>query len=145
MQGTAGDICRYGAGDMIFREGDPGDYIYFVLRGSVQIRKEDDHFASALAKCTEGDLFGELAIVDSQPRSASAIALGDTELIRYDEDTFKDAVGQRPELALEIVVALGRKLRSTNEELQKVRAAYARSRSEDASAQDSAPSGTSTQ
>lgn len=126
----SGEILRYGDGEVVFREGDEGRHVYFVLSGAVQIRKEGSQFASGLGRCVAGDCFGEMSVVDAHPRSATAFAVGETELARYDREAFFDVVRQDPEVAVSVIASLGSKLRNTSEELQKVRAAYLRSRSE---------------
>lgn len=132
-----GEAVRYSDGQVVFREGDEGRHLYVVLSGSVQIRKEGATFGSSLGRCVEGDCFGEMAVVDAQPRSATAIAMGDTELLRFDRAAFFDAVRAQPELAVQLLASVSSKLRRTNEELQNVRAAYLRNRAvADVRAQD---------
>ena len=125
------DIRNYQDGEHIFQEGDEGRHLFIVVSGAVQILKGGEQFSSALGTCCEGEIIGELAVVDSHPRSASAIALGETELAVFDKDTFLEAIRARPELALEVIASLGRKLRSTNENLQETRSAYMRLRAEE--------------
>jgi CRP-like cAMP-binding protein len=125
------EIRSYQDGETIFREGDEGQHLFIVTKGAVRILKEGDQFSSALGTCCEGEIIGELALVDSHERSASAVALGETELAVFDRDSFLSAIRDRPELALEVVGSLGRKLRHTNEELQETRAAYVRLRTQE--------------
>jgi CRP-like cAMP-binding protein len=124
------DIRSYQDGERIFSEGDEGRHLFIVVSGSVQVLKGGDQFSSALGTCCEGEILGELSVVDSHPRSATAVALGDTELAVFDRDSFLEAIRTRPELALEVIASLGRKLRKTNEDLQKTRAAYVRLRTD---------------
>jgi CRP-like cAMP-binding protein len=124
------DIRSYKDGERIFSEGDEGRHLFIVTSGSVQILKGGDQFSSALGTCCEGEVLGELSVVDAHPRSATAVALGDTELAVFDRDSFLEVIRTRPELALDVIASLGRKLRRTNEELQKTRAAYVRLRTE---------------
>ena len=129
-QWNGGEILRYRDGEVIVREGQQGSHLYFVLAGGVQIRKEGSQFASGLGKCEVGETFGEMSLVDSHPRSATAIAVGDTEVVCYDRAGFFEAIRQEPEMAVRVIASLSGKLRKTDEDLQKVRAAYLRSRTE---------------
>jgi CRP-like cAMP-binding protein len=128
--GVGTDIRSYRDGEHIFDEGDEGQHLFIVVRGAVRILKGGEEFSSALGTCCEGEIIGELAVVDSHPRSATAVALGETELAVFDRESFLEAIRARPELALEVIASLGRKLRHTNEDLQETRAAYVRLREE---------------
>lgn len=71
----------HGAGDVIFRDGDPGDRAYLVSIGKVGIFKKIDGQTLRLATIGEGGIFGEMAVIDSKPRMAEARALADTALV----------------------------------------------------------------
>ncbi|GAB6054409.1 hypothetical protein JCM17960_32290 [Magnetospira thiophila] len=71
---------QFAAGDSIFREGDPGDRAYFVRWGGVEIaKKTQDGNMIHLGAIHPGDIFGEMALIDGQPRMANAIAIRETE------------------------------------------------------------------
>lgn len=70
-------------GETIFNQGDTGDCVYVIMKGSIDIYKETGGGRSFIARLGRGDIFGELAILTREPRSASAIASSPTELIMF--------------------------------------------------------------
>jgi CRP/FNR family transcriptional regulator, cyclic AMP receptor protein len=83
-------IChfrRIPAGEYIFREGDPGDRLYILISGKVEIRLGSGNESRPLDEMSPGDCFGEMAIVDSGPRSAHAIAASDSIVIEVLQET----------------------------------------------------------
>jgi CRP/FNR family cyclic AMP-dependent transcriptional regulator len=87
----AGESVWYGKGDMIFREGTEGDALYIIKSGEVRVAKYDGHGVERdLAILTTGEHFGELALIDNLPRSASAFAVSDSEIIRIPRSNFED-------------------------------------------------------
>jgi CRP/FNR family transcriptional regulator, cyclic AMP receptor protein len=77
------------AGDAVFSEGDPGDMAYLVETGSIGISKVIEGEEVDLATMVEGELFGEMAILDGSPRMANAHALVDTVVITLPSDIFE--------------------------------------------------------
>ncbi|HEC79855.1 MAG TPA: cyclic nucleotide-binding domain-containing protein, partial [Firmicutes bacterium] len=69
----------YKNGEVICKEGDKGDSMYIIYEGAVKITKRAHDKETTLAVLKEGDFFGEMAIIDREPRSASAIAEGETK------------------------------------------------------------------
>lgn len=115
-----GTTRTYGDGEIVFREGELGEHLFVVLSGGVRIRKEGDLVATVLGELTPGEMFGEITLLDRRPHSATAIAVGDTELAVYDQDAFLSALRRDPELALRVIASLTTRLRSSNEQLQQV-------------------------
>lgn len=113
-----GSMATYADGDVIFAEGDDGLYLYIIISGAVLIRKEGDIVATVVAELSPGEMFGESAIIEQRPRSATAVALGDTELACYDRESFLAALADDPELALRAMSALIERLRVTTGRLQ---------------------------
>ncbi len=113
-----GSVVRYADGDTVFNEGDEGLYLYAIISGGVRIRKEGALVATVVAELGPGEMFGESAIIEQRPRSATALAAGDTELACYDKTAFLDALSEDPELALRAMSALIGRLRITTERLQ---------------------------
>lgn len=71
----------YAAGDTVFAEGDPGDSVYFIVEGAVQVlRKTESGRPRLLAHIRDGWLVGEMAILDRGPRSATVLAVGKTRM-----------------------------------------------------------------
>jgi CRP/FNR family transcriptional regulator, cyclic AMP receptor protein len=97
-------------GKVIFAAGDPGREMFIVRTGSVELRIGD----TLVETVGQGGIFGELALVDPAPRSATAIAGPDCTLVLVDEVSFVDLVRRVPGLALEMMRVMARRLRRTN-------------------------------
>jgi CRP-like cAMP-binding protein len=111
----------YVAGEYIFLQGDPGIGLYIVRDGEVEIRRKDINGKEhALANFVKGDFFGELALVDGEKRSASAIALTDCRisvLFKPDLDEFIEKFPRKGIKILQgISVILAERLRKLNED-----------------------------
>jgi len=94
--GTVGDyrIENFAAGDVVFNQGDPGDKLYLILRGQVEVRRD----GSVLAELLPGQFFGEVAILNDAPRNATVAASTELELVSVDADWFRQAHHQNPTL-----------------------------------------------
>jgi CRP/FNR family cyclic AMP-dependent transcriptional regulator len=103
----AENVKAYRAGQIIFREGDAGDYMYIVKSGEVDIRIRD-RLAETIV---QGGVFGEMALLDEAPRSATALARTDCEVVPLDEKRFLFMVQQTPFFALELMKLLAQRLR----------------------------------
>jgi CRP/FNR family transcriptional regulator, cyclic AMP receptor protein len=118
MVGTTIDIEAIAAADLgavslfdggvVYSRGDPGDRAYIVRTGGIEIRG----LGCALEAIAPGEIFGEMALLDDQPRSCSAVALGDTELIPVSRSLFHALVLDDPEFALTIMRLVVRRLRA---------------------------------
>ncbi|RKZ20683.1 hypothetical protein DRQ18_05845 [bacterium] len=104
-------------GEVLFREGDPGDEMYLIKKGEIKITKRIGDQEKVLAVLKEGDFFGEMAIIDGSPRSASAIAATETELVIVDREAFLKQIRENPfiEYVLETLI---KRLRETDELLK---------------------------
>ena len=101
---------NYGKGAAIFREGDRGDEFFVVVRGEVEIRSGN----RLLERLGKNSIFGEMALIDDAPRSATAVAKTDVELVPISEKQFLFLVSQTPFFALKVMRVLARRLRATN-------------------------------
>lgn len=99
------------AGDMIFEAGSEGDLMYVIRDGKVDVFIED----KAVMTLSSGDLLGEMALVDDQPRSATAIAKTDCRIVPVDEKRFNFLVQQAPTFALLVMRTLVSRLRRMNQ------------------------------
>lgn len=108
---NADNVEEYSAGKTIFEEGQPGKVMYVVLEGKVEIRKH----GQPISELGPGDLVGEMALIDSQPRSASAVALIQCRLAPVDEKRFLFMVQQSPFFAVHVMRELVHKLRFMTE------------------------------
>ena len=109
---------QLGRGQVLFHEGDPGDRLYVIIDGKVKLgRTSGDGRENLLAVLGPGEMFGELSLFDPGPRNATATAVADTSLIGLGEDGLTTWLGGRPEVARQLLRALARRLRRTNENL----------------------------
>jgi CRP-like cAMP-binding protein len=103
---------RFRRGEVIFHVGDPGDALFVVVSGAVKITLPSEAGDEAiLATLRPGDFFGELALLDGAPRSASAAALEPTETLVLPRDRFRDLVATEPAIRDALLAALARELR----------------------------------
>lgn len=106
---TICDEVSFDAGEPIFREGETGDALYLVLEGKVRVIKGDRE----LAQLGERQCVGEMAILDSEPRSATVEAVTDSVLLKLGREDFRDIMAERPGIAQGMIRVLTRRLRST--------------------------------
>jgi signal transduction histidine kinase len=105
----------YHDGDMIFQEGDPGDGMYLVLDGKVRIAAVVGECGQKpLAHVQAGDFFGEMAVLDSEPRSANAIAEGETRLLFLPREEVLSFLERSPRAAVNLVKEFSRRMRDFN-------------------------------
>ncbi len=105
----------YTAGQMIFALGDPGDTMYIVADGNVNIHLPGEASRRlSLKDCARGEYFGELALFDDKPRSASALASTDTVLLELGRATLIEYLEKRPRAAVAILRTMSEHLRATN-------------------------------
>jgi HEAT repeat protein len=107
----------YLAGETIFSEGQLGAELCILSRGAVAIRKTIGGTERELARLGPGECFGEMALFDDSPRSATAQAASDATLLTLERSRFLTLVAQRPEIAVEICRVLSLRLREANERL----------------------------
>jgi len=109
---------RYDAGDVVFREGDESDTCYIVRSGRARaVRAHSDGRSITFANFAPGDIFGELAMFDKERRSATIETLEAMEVTAILGADMRRLLRERPEIALELLTALARRLRETNERL----------------------------
>src|SRR4051812_18877226 len=105
-------LVRVRAREFLFRQGDPGDSLYVVLRGRLEIVVEGEGAELKVIRVLgRGDSVGELALLTESPRSASVRARRDSELLHVTRDHFARVLEQRPEFAAGLTRVLGRQLR----------------------------------
>jgi CRP/FNR family transcriptional regulator, cyclic AMP receptor protein len=104
------------AGVRVFHEGDHSDACYLVRKGDLRVTREhSDGRAIALATLGPGDLFGELAMLDGEARSASVETLTDSELLALPAADVRRLLADHPEISVKLIAALTKRLRETNE------------------------------
>ena len=106
----------HAAGDVLFREGSPGDRCYIVLEGKVEVWKDyDEDKPSLLGVHGSGHFFGELALLDELPRSATVVARERTRVLFLYRDDFHELIRSYSSIALSVMVSISFMLRSSNE------------------------------
>ena len=100
---------RYKDGTMIFCEHEPGEELFILQAGKVKITKIVNEEV-LLAVLKAGDIFGEMAILDNKPRSASAISFGDIEVLAINKSNFETMVQQQPQLATRLIQLLSERI-----------------------------------
>ena len=98
-------------GTVIFEENEPGDCMYIILSGQIQIHKGKTN----LAVLQEKEVFGELSLLDAETRSATATAKTDCILFKIDQEPFYELIDTRPEVARGFIKILCNRLRQLNE------------------------------
>lgn len=104
---------HFSTGDQIFKDGDSGDSLYLVAKGRVRIAKA----GKEIAMLERGACFGEMAVLDSAPRSADAAAAEELTLLRLVSDDFFDVLSENPNIMQGIIRMLSRRLREVNARL----------------------------
>ena len=104
---NATDCQSFAAGQVIFQEGQPGDVMYAVTEGEVDILVHD----KVMTTVGPDGILGELALIDTQPRSATAIARTDCKLVPISAKRFTFLVQQTPNFALQVMRVMAERLR----------------------------------
>jgi len=109
------------AGTTIFAKGDPGTSLFAVCSGTVKISNHSTDGKDAVFNLINvGEIFGEIALLDGQPRTAEAIALSDCELMVIDRRDFVPLIKSEPEIAVKLIEVLCGRLRRTSEQVEDV-------------------------
>ena len=110
----------FARGQYICYEGEPGNEMYIILRGTVGIYVSNaSEQLTEIARFGQGEIFGEMSVLDDLPRSASCIAIEDTVCIAVNKEGISDAVMTCPDIALMLLESMSRRLRKMNDELYK--------------------------
>lgn len=110
---------RVPAGQSVFALGDPGDALYVIRSGEVEVFIKDDTGARIVLEVDgPGDFFGEISLLNPGPRTATAFVLRDMEALRVDREDLERCVRQHPEIALDILTVVGGRLREINNRLR---------------------------
>jgi CRP/FNR family transcriptional regulator, cyclic AMP receptor protein len=110
LAGAGAPVRSFKAGEIIFRQGDPAEELYIVKSGKVEIRLGN----RLLDTLPELSIFGEMALIDHRPRSATAVAATDATVVPVSEKQFLFLVSRTPHFALNVMRVLAQRLRTTN-------------------------------
>ena len=109
---------RMERGDILFREGESGDSLYVIGEGKIKLgRSSSDGRENLVAILGPGEMFGELSLFDPGPRTMTATAVAETQLMGLGNDSLTGLLTGRPEVAKALLGALAKRLRRTNEHL----------------------------
>lgn len=116
---ASADVLSYEDGAQVFRFGDPGDSLYVVRTGEVEIYTKDDTGRRIVLEAPgPGDFFGEISLLDNGPRTASVVASKPTEVLRIDRKDIALLLSSHPGAAMSVLAATGRRLRKAADMLR---------------------------
>jgi CRP-like cAMP-binding protein len=110
LAGAGAPVRDFKAGEVIFNQGDPAAELFVIQSGRVDITLGN----RLLTSLSDHDIFGEMALIDAAPRSASAVAKTDVRLVPVGEKQFLFLISRTPHFALNVMRALARRLRATS-------------------------------
>jgi CRP/FNR family cyclic AMP-dependent transcriptional regulator len=114
------DLLSFPAGGSIFGFGDPGNALYIVRSGEVEIFVRNDEGEKIILETAQpGDVFGEVSMLDNGPRTAWVTAISNVEVFRIDRAHFMDYVSRYPPAALNLLSVAARRLRKTDEVIRR--------------------------
>ena len=111
----------YPSGKMIFAEGQEGRSLYIVVAGRVRVHSEDQE----LALLEKGSCFGEMSLFDAEPRSASVTAISSCDCLVLTQQQLYEAIDETPDIAVNIIRLLSRRIRLQNLQLNELQASKA--------------------
>jgi CRP-like cAMP-binding protein len=112
-------LTHFAAGHVLFHEGEDGEEMYIIQAGHVAIKKKvKDGTETTLAVLEKGDFFGEMALLERQPRSATAECMEECDLIVINGETFGDMIKSNPEIAVRMLRKQSIRLRETNRQVE---------------------------
>jgi len=109
---------RFAAGTVLFREGDKGEEMFILQSGKVKISKKIRGVEKTLATLEKGEFFGEMAILNDKPRSATAETIEDCDMLVIDRKTFETLLRSNVEIAIRFIKRLADRLRETNDQME---------------------------
>jgi CRP/FNR family transcriptional regulator, cyclic AMP receptor protein len=113
------EVVRHAKGHVLFTVGDPGDSLYIISSGVVEVFvKNDTGQRIVLETAGPKDFFGEMSLLDGGPRTASVVVAEDLEALRVDRGDIHRLLEKHPTAAIDLLTAMGRRLRQTGELLR---------------------------
>ena len=114
----------YGEGQVLVRQGDPGDGAYIIIEGRASVLIDTEGGRVEVFKLARGDIFGEIAILIDVPRTATVQATETVTALRVSKETFFRLLGDFPQIAVEIMRELARRLETANARLRETLAEH---------------------
>ncbi len=108
-------VKAFEPGQVIFKEGDHGEQMFIIIQGEVEIRKRTSmDTARTLSTFKPGDVFGEMALIENKPRSATAVATKASRMLIMNEPLFMAMIERNPDFARKMIQVLSERLRKAN-------------------------------
>ena len=104
------DVIEVESGHALFREGEPGETMFVVIEGAVEVTRD----GRVIETIGAGEIIGELALIDTGPRSASAITVMPSRLVCVGKQEFTFLVQEHPTFALQVMAVMAERLRRAN-------------------------------
>ena len=108
----------YNPGDVVFSEGDDGQYLFIIQEGSIEISKDMDGHKHVLSTLARGEFFGEMAIVTRVKRTATATAIDNVQMLAFDREAFQGMIEKNSRIALNVIDKLCRRLQHANTQIR---------------------------
>ncbi len=109
---------EYAAGEVVFEEKQMAHHLYVIARGKVEVFRRVDSTEHSIAFLEQEEAFGEMAILDDAPRSASVRAVEQTLVLKIDRESFRELISERPQISFAIFKMLTSRLRLRNLEVE---------------------------
>lgn len=111
----------YHDGETIVRQGEMGDSMFVIQQGSVEVLREEAGRTFRLRELGPGELFGEMALCENTPRSATVRAVGEARVLTVDKRTFLRRVQEDPSLAFRVLQTMSARIRLLDGEVARLR------------------------
>lgn len=111
----------YSDGEIIFKEDEKGEVMYIIQSGKVKITKKTASGELTIAILESGEIFGEMALFDRLPRSATAIAVGNTNILSIDKKKLFSIISRDPTIAFKMLETMSQRIRRLDEEVSKLK------------------------
>ena len=112
------NVTQFESGDVIFKEGERGDRMYILLAGAVDLKIKVDRGETVIKTVdAPNEFFGEMALLDDRPRSATAVAVRRTNVLAVDGPTFESMILTNGKFALKIIKVLSERIRRSNDQV----------------------------
>ncbi len=112
------NVMQFDSGAYIFKEGERGELMYILLKGAIDLKMKVEGGETVLKTVdTANEFFGEMALLDDRPRSASAVATRLTQVLAVDQPTFENMILTNGKFALKIIKVLAERIRRSNDQV----------------------------
>jgi CRP/FNR family cyclic AMP-dependent transcriptional regulator len=111
---------KFPKGTILFREGDLGKEMFIIQKGKVQVRKRVGQGEKVLAELSDGDFFGEMALLMGMDRSATVEVLEDSKILVVGPDTFESLLKSNVQIAIKMLKEMAKRLRHLDEKIEKI-------------------------